>query len=611
MIRSYSSALAIFIVTVPAALYINPSAALSTPAPPAPYRLTVSPQANAGAAMPASQISLLGVPTHSIKSVNVIGSSSGYHPGRLKSYSDGTSGSYVTQRHFAEGERVNVSVSYFTSRAHKGQQAHSKEWAFTVARPVDKQPPRTPKRTPRKKSNAPFVSVPNLNPPPLRVLSSRKQPQPGYLFLTPFARNGSRYQFGPLLVDNEGKLVWFGGGQGHPETFNCQVQTYLGRPVLTWWQGKLDVTSGSGAGKATIYNNRYQAIATVRVGNGLRTDLHEFIIGPSGSAFISSFARIKRDLRCCGGKRNDAVWDSIIQEIDIKSGLVRWEWHALDNISLANSFRRADDPPAIKGDTFDPYHVNSIEIGGDNSVLTSMRHTWAVYNIDKRNGKIQWALGGKHSSFKLGRGVRFAWQHDARWHARDKSIVSLFDNQSPPVVLNKRSSAKLIKLDFKSKTARLVRELLSTPRMTSPTPSQGNAQFRSTGWTLIGSGHKPFITEYDAAGRVALHAKLPKEISSYRALRFPWVGRPYYPPSIAVRTLKGTTTVYMSWNGATEVSSWRILSGENSNTLAPIATVKRSGFETTTKLTTAGRVVGAEALDSQGRVLGKSRVVRR
>lgn len=559
--------------------------------------------------MPASQISLLGVPTHSIKSVKVIGSRSGHHPGRLKSYSDGTGGSYVTQRHFAEGERVNVSVSYFTSRVHRGQQARSAKWSFTVARPANTQPSRASKPALRKKPNKPFVSAPDLSPPPLRVLRSSKQLQTGYLFLTPFPRTSSGYQFGPMLADNKGEPVWFGGSQDRPEAFNLQVQTYLGRPVLTWWQGNLDLKRGLGAGKGIIYNDRYQAIATVRVGNGLMTDLHEFIIGPSGSAFISSFARIKRDLRCCGGKRNDAVWDSIIQEVDIKSGLVKWEWHALDNISLANSFRRADDPPAIKPDAFDPYHINSIEIGDDNSVLTSMRHTWAVYNVDKRTGKIRWTLGGKHSSFKLGRGVRFAWQHDAHWHTRDKSVISLFDNQSPPVVLNKRSSAKLIKLDFKSKTALLLRELLPTPRITSA--SQGSAQFLNTGWTLVGWGQKPFVTEYDAAGGVSLHAKLPDEFSSYRALRFPWVGRPYYPPSIAVRTLKGTTTVYMSWNGATEVSSWRILSGEDSNTLAPIATVKRSGFETTTKLTTAGRVVGAEALDSQGRVLGKSRVVRR
>ena len=43
-----------------------------------------------------------------------------------------------------------------------------------------------------------------------------------------------------------------------------------------------------------------------------------------------------------------------------------------------------------------------------------MRNTWSVYLIDPVSDPILWTLGGKHSTFTLGSGASFAWQHDAR-----------------------------------------------------------------------------------------------------------------------------------------------------------------------------------------------------
>ena len=58
-------------------------------------------------------------------------------------------------------------------------------------------------------------------------------------------------------------------------------------------------------------------------------------------------------------------------------------------------------------------------------------------------------------------------------------------------------------------------------------------------------------------------------MSFYRAFRFPWNGRPASPPA-ALANLNDTseeTIVHMSWNGATEVASWRVLAGRSPKSL--------------------------------------------
>ncbi len=75
---------------------------------------------------------------------------------------------------------------------------------------------------------------------------------------------------------------------------------------------------------------------------------------------------------------------------------------------------------------------------------------------------------------------------------------------------------------------------------------------------------------------------------------------------------KGSTalTAYASWNGATEVASWRVLAGSSASALAPVATVARHGFETAIKVSSAGPYVQVQALDASGNVIGTSAAVK-
>jgi hypothetical protein len=52
-----------------------------------------------------------------------------------------------------------------------------------------------------------------------------------------------------------------------------------------------------------------------------------------------------------------------------------------------------------------------------------------LIKINGTSGDIEWTLGGKHSSWTIGEGAEFSWQHDPRWLVEGE-LLSLFDNAS-------------------------------------------------------------------------------------------------------------------------------------------------------------------------------------
>ncbi len=140
-----------------------------------------------------------------------------------------------------------------------------------------------------------------------------------------------------MIVDQSGSLVWFHPLPAGDSATNFQVQSYEGKPVLTWWQGRI-IGVGFGQGEDVIYNDSYQTGRRVRAGNGYSADLHEIRLTPQGTAWIDIFDPIHMNLTSVQGSANGILTDSVIQEIDIKTGLVMWEWHALGHIAIGDSF---------------------------------------------------------------------------------------------------------------------------------------------------------------------------------------------------------------------------------------------------------------------------------
>ena len=140
------------------------------------------------------------------------------------------------------------------------------------------------------------------------------------------------------------------------------------------------------------------------------------------------------------------------------------------------------------------------------------------------------------------------------------------------------------------------------------TYSQGSVQELPNRDFMVGwGGDEPWFSEFSGDGQLIYDAHLvPKSLDSYRVYRLLWQGYPDHPPSIAATASGGHTTVYASWNGATELASWRVLGGSGSGRLTPVASHARSGFETAIDVPSASTRFQLQALAADGRVIGTS-----
>ena len=153
-----------------------------------------------------------------------------------------------------------------------------------------------------------------------------------------------------MIMNPEGKLLWW--KQFKEEAGSVfEPVSYEGKPALAWWQGKV-TEAAYGLGEGVIANTAYEPIAHIKAGNGQQADIHELQITPEGQAYIIALEPIC--LPECNGE-HVPVFDDEIQEIDIKTGLVMWDWHAMGHVPLSNS----EIAPA--NGVWDPYHMNSIQ----------------------------------------------------------------------------------------------------------------------------------------------------------------------------------------------------------------------------------------------------------
>ena len=556
--------------------------------------VVVSPLPDSYDASPQTQISMLGAPASAITGVQVGGSQSGAHTGSLLAYSQGDGASFVPSRGFLPGETVTV-----RGKVKVGASEQPFAYHFVVAHrePVDYAAGVTVPQDYNEMQH--FHSRPELEPPVVLVTASSAQSDPGDLFAAPYGGPGPS---GPMIFEGSGNLVWFHPLPHGTEATNLQVQQYDGQPVLTWWQGRIP-PQGFGQGEEIIDNSAYQQIGRVHAGNGDLADLHEFHITPQGTALLTVFQPVACDLSFLGGPSDGAVTDSLFQEIDLRTGLVRREWDSLDHVGLSESYSSANGSSTIW--PFDYFHLNSIDQLANGTTLISARNTSTLYELNTLTGQIQTRIGGRHSSVKLSPGAATAYQHDAS--VLPNGTISVFDNGGVPKV-HSHSRGLVLAVDAKTGTDSVVAEYAhSAPPLLSG--SQGDMQTLGNGNVFIGWGAEPYFSEYSASGQLLYDAHMHGSYQSYRSYRFEWTGAPSEPPAIAAAKVAGRMVVYASWNGDNRTTEWRVLAGPTATQLTPVASAAKNGFETAITAPVAEGYVAVQALDSAGAVLGTSHTI--
>jgi hypothetical protein len=538
--------------------------------------------------MPDTQIAFRGIPASQIGTVTVVGSRSGTHAGTIKADSDGDGGSWVAKVPFDKGETVEVATSLDLTGDPDGH------FSFKIAFIGSPFPSENLGLAPVGSDGIQhFRSAPNLTPATVKVTEHKAPASDGDIFVAP---QFGPTQNGPMILNPSGQLVWFDPTtvKDNQLSTDFRVQTLYGKPVLTWFQGFTG--NGFGRGVGMVYNQNYQLQQVVRAADGLTMDLHEFLITNTGDAYIIAVQPVYLP----GVHR--PISDSIVQEIDMQTGLVVWDWNALDHIPLQNSSFYG---PHVSGHVLDPFHLNSVSVAPNGDLLISARNTSAVYMVNRDTGKTIWTLGGKQSTFKMGPGATFALQHDAE--AQPNGTITVFDDGAGPPRVHSDSRAIDLALNATNNTATLVHQYHHSPPILAD--FEGSEQVLGDGNDFVGWGQQPYFTEFSASGAEIFDAHFVSPTSSYRAYRFPWSAQPPTTPAIAVRTgADGTITVYGSWNGATDVTGWRALVGDRSDALTALHTVPVHGFETGVPLQSGDTKYRLQALGDSGQVLSTTAV---
>ncbi|KAF9077620.1 ASST-domain-containing protein, partial [Rhodocollybia butyracea] len=422
----------------------------------------------------------------------------------------------------------------------------------------------------------------------------------------------STVQPGACIFDNEGQLVW--DASFYNTTLVFQVETYLGEPHIVIWSGDI-LNIGVGSGYINLLNSQYQRVARYTtnltdVSGPVLADFHDTRITSRNTAMMTSYPTLEFDLSPVGGPATGYILDSVFQEHNISSGETLFTWHASDHVDPSVCHNPLGGGGGSPSQAWDYFHINSIDpSSNDGNYLISSRHCFAVYFINGTSGDIIWQMGGDNSSFTMGNGTEYSWQHHARW-------ACMFFVSDEPV-----SRALYLGLNFTNMTVELIQEFLSVNDTISL--SQGSAQAQPNGDILTGWGFMPWYGEFTSAGDLIWKAQFgvigEGNNEAYRMLRFNWTGEPTAPPDLAVANTVSSSSgssnnmisFYVSWNGDTRTSRWELIGASDSSgsEAQSLYNQTRTGFETTITFNTAIKshdYYAVRALSGNGTHLGTS-----
>lgn len=476
-----------------------------------------------------------------------------------------------------------------------------------------------------------YKSRTDLAPPRINItIPATSDVEPGYLFVAPFAglvdtpweQHGPR-QAAPYILRDNGDLVWSGYGAFSIWSTNFQAARWRGKDVLFSFEGDHNPGYGHGHGHITFVDQHYETIRELRAGNHKLVDKHEFHVVNEETGLIQIYQPVPRDLTPWGAKPEQQwIVNAIIQELDIATGKVLFEWSSLDHVTPDEAILPINPGQAGAGynssDAWDYFHINSVDKDTSGNYLISARDACSVHKINGTDGSIIWRLAGTNSSFDLGDGVDFCFQHHARWLSQegDEEVISLYDNSAhgtehddgSEVHTAPTSSGKIIRVNTNTWKADLVQGFYPPDDLRSK--SQGSTQILPGGNALVNWGSSGAVTEYKPDGTPIFHAYMDSGdlgvgVQNYRAFRFNWTGLPTEDPAIVSLKNADGTTAYVSWNGDTETRVWRFYEvTDEHGSREFIGETKRESFETSLHVDGGypAKIV-AEAVDSRGNVL--------
>ena len=218
---------------------------------------------------------------------------------------------------------------------------------------------------------------------------------------------------------------------------------------------------------------------------------------PQGSAFVTAYSPVQASLASAGGSGAASRSTASIQEIDIHTGLVMWEWHSLGHVGLSESYSKLPRQPPTT--PFDYFHINSLDADRHGNLLVSARNTWALYEINAAHAaRSPGASAASRRRFALGAGVRVRLPAQRHLASRRRHQPVRRRGRARPS--NRPRAARSSSSTQAARPPRSSGQLCARGAPLT-TGSQGNVQALPGGGWMVGWGGLPNFTEFDAARR--------------------------------------------------------------------------------------------------------------
>ncbi|KAH7162125.1 ASST-domain-containing protein [Dactylonectria estremocensis] len=344
----------------------------------------------------------------------------------------------------------------------------------------------------------------------------------GYIFMgSVYGKMGA----GPMIFDAKDLSLVY-ADQHYDNAYTSQSQVVNGTRYLVFWEGVHN--RGHANGYGLVFNENYDLVYNVTASGyeeATLADMHEMRLTDDSTALFTTYWSIPWNCTSLGGDSDGLLMDSGFQETD------------------------------------------------DGNYLISSRHLSLLALISGQDGHPIWVLGGRRNQFldlSDGKATNFGWQHDARFY-KNQSHITMFDNhgeQTGPCAPGGCKTRGLhLEIDTEGMTARIVQQYFHPERINSG--AMGGLHSLDNGNVIIGWGYNPGYVEYTPDGKPVMDIQRGKlgegfqaDLFAYRVSKHDWTGRPRWLPSAAIDAPHRTTenaTVYLSWNGATDIASWVVI----------------------------------------------------
>ncbi|KAF2485078.1 ASST-domain-containing protein [Neohortaea acidophila] len=452
-------------------------------------------------------------------------------------------------------------------------------------------------------------------PPVLNVTHYGGDLAPGYIFFSPADHHGKYATHEAsgtgLVMTSDGELIFAAEGNDYSSCTkvpsgmtNFRMQHYLGRPHITYWDGCNDPHAhwGHRWGSLTFLDEEYNHVTvspdfhvdTLDDSTQGHIDMHDQRVTDDDTLVVTSYNSTQLDLRYMGGAIDTWVSDSMFFEFDVDTGETLFKWSSTETVfELMNETNYPLNPSrGSQRVPWDWFHINSVQKVGKDYMI-SARHQSTIFMISGEDGHVIWKLHGITGGDFGEMPQRFRWQHHATAQnvTANGMVVSLFNNNNGGGETEaSQSTALSYYLSLPPNPdhpPRVVQHLKGTENNYAWAGTQGSYQMAiGNGNDFVGYGKTPLMREYDSQGYLLWQAWFGEAttVMSYRAFKDQWSGTPKNWDPIALfeplSRYPDQANIYVSWNGATDISHWAIFAGANREDLVPIGVVEKKGFET-------------------------------